>query len=279
MAGRPVVGVCLKWVDLRPDVDRLTGAVHRDERFHGASEADQAALEWALRMAEAWDGEVVAVSAGPPAAEALLRDCLATGVHRAVRVDLAPGAPSETVASVLADVLRDAAVVCCGDWSLDRGSGAVPAFLAGELGAAQALGLVRLEVGQPGSLVVTRRLDFGRRERLGVRTPAVLSVEGASATLRRASLAAVLAARDAVVEVAGGRPAAQHRLRPVHVRPYRPRPQARPGPDPALDPRLRLLQLTGAAVERTPPRTVVTDDADEAAELLLEQLRAWGYLT
>ena len=42
----PVV-VCVKWVALRPDVDRLTGTVHTDDRWSGASPADLAAVEWA----------------------------------------------------------------------------------------------------------------------------------------------------------------------------------------------------------------------------------------
>ena len=58
-------------------------------RAAGASDADQAALEWALRAAEAWGAEVLAVTAGPPAAEAVLRHALAAGAARAVRVDVA----------------------------------------------------------------------------------------------------------------------------------------------------------------------------------------------
>ena len=38
-----------KWLDRRPEVDPLTGAVHDDQRSAGASDADQAALERALR--------------------------------------------------------------------------------------------------------------------------------------------------------------------------------------------------------------------------------------
>jgi hypothetical protein len=41
--------------------------------------------------------------------------------------------------------------------------------------------------------------------------------------------------------------------------------------------RSRILALTGAVADRTPPRTVVVDAA-EGADLVLEQLRTWGYL-
>ena len=49
-----------------------------------------------------------------------------------------------------------------------------------------------------------RRLDGGRREVLAVPPPAVLSVEGAVARLRRASLPAELESRRAVIEVVPG---------------------------------------------------------------------------
>ena len=85
-----LIGVALKWVDLRPEVDPLTGQMVDDGRSHGCSAADQAALEWALRLAAAWDAELVVATVGPAEAEALLREALAHGATRAVRV-----APSE----------------------------------------------------------------------------------------------------------------------------------------------------------------------------------------
>ena len=42
----------------------------------------------------------------------------------------------------------------------------------------------------------------------------------------------------------------------------------------ALD---RIVALTGALVDRNPPRTVVLDPS-EAADAIVEQLRSWGYL-
>lgn len=274
-AGGPLVGVALKWAPLRVEVDPLSGTVDVDPRFAGASAADKAALEWALRLAEAWGGQVVAVSAGPAESEGLLRQALAAGAAAAVRCPLEPEAPSERVAAALAGPLAGAAVVVCGDASADRGSGAVPAFLAAELGAAQALGLVTLEMEATGVVRAERRLDGGRRERLRVRAPAVLSVEGAAARLRRAPLPSVLRARTTTMTEVSPPPAARAPW-PARRSPYRPRPKAVPRPDSRLPARARTLALTGALEERTPPRTV-TADPEEAAKLILDQLRAWGY--
>ena len=199
--------VCMKWVALRPEIDPLTGSMVTDERWSGPSLADQAALEWALRLAEARATTTHVVTVGTDAADAMLRDALAAGATTATRVHLDAGdehqATSACVGRLLADVARplDPAMVLCGDWSLDRGSASVPSFLAAELALDAACGLVRIEQTDEHRLEVERRLDGGRREVLAVTGPAVLSVEGATARLRRAPLRGVLRARTASVRV------------------------------------------------------------------------------
>ncbi|MGI8661996.1 MAG: mycofactocin-associated electron transfer flavoprotein beta subunit [Acidimicrobiales bacterium] len=269
------VAACLKLVDHRPEIDQLSGEVSVAARSSGASEADLAALEWALRLADARAAEVLVLTAGPRAAESMLRDALAAGAARAIRVDLAPTASSEQVAAALAAALPvEVDIVVCGDWSTDRGSGSVPAYLAAHRGAAQALGLVSLRDGGS-TLTAERRLDGGRRERLRLRAPLVLSVEGASARLRRASLDGVLRARTASITTIEDR--AEHDA-PGHVRtsPYRPRARVLPAPK-GDDARDRIFALTGALADREPPQRLVLEPV-EAADRILEQLRRWGYL-
>ncbi len=287
--------VLLKWVDLRPEVDRLTGAVHHDARFFGCSAADQAALEWALRLANQRGDDVAVLTAGPAHADALLREALAAGADAATRIDLPSSATSAHVAAALATEIRtldEPSLVCAGDWSIDRGSGSVPAFVAAHLGWGQALGLVGLTVGERDrhpndertpndtdstALTVTRRLDHGRREVLIVDRPTVLSFEGGTAELRRAPLAALLGAKETAILSVLGPSAPPSRVTTTHRGPDRPRARALPPPDLALSPRERVLSITGALVDRTPPRTVVAEPI-EAADLILDQLRAWGYL-
>ncbi len=271
------VVACLKWVDHRPDVDPLTGAVLTDWRTSGMSDADRAALEWALRLGTAWGSPVLAVTAGPQEADAVLVEALSAGAARAVRVDLAVDAPSEVVARALGGAFgATPSAVVCGVWSLDRGSGSVPAFLAAELGAAQALGLVSLaSTGSvPGrALLAERRLDRGARERLRVPLPAVCSVEGGSARLRRASLPSVLSARGTRVEVVPGPPAVART--PLQSGPFRPRARQLPAPA-SPSARERVLALTGVLSDREPPQTLVLDPG-AAADELLARLASWGY--
>ena len=271
------VVACLKWVDRRADADPLSGDVRTDPRTSGLSPADEAALEWALRFGEAGDEPVLAVTAGGAASDAVLHDAIAAGASKVVRAELTADRPSNDVATALAAALRsvDAAptLVVCGVWSLDRGSGSVPAFLAAELGCTQALGLVTLEVGT-GPILAERRLDRGWRERVRIPLPAVCSVEGASARLRRASLPGVIHGAGSAIGVVRGAPVGPA-PGPAVVRPYRPRARELAAPA-AASPRERILALTGVLTDREPPQTLVLDPP-AAADALLAKLAAWGY--
>jgi electron transfer flavoprotein beta subunit len=278
------VGVALKWAPRRVDVDPLDGSPRTGSALWGMSDADAAALETGLVLAERWGGSVVAACAGPVEADGMLREALAAGAVRAVRVDPGsaaarlPGSPSSVAwtAAQLARALPECAVVVFGDYSPDGGSGAVPALYAAAVGAAQALGLVAVEAeAVPGAVRAERRLDRGRRERLGLHAPAVLSVEPSAARLRRAPLAGVLAAQSGEIAVLAAAPG--ERPEAVTLGPYRPRARALRGPDPGRTPRERVGDLLGLATPARERRELRVEPARAAAEIL-DQLRAWGYL-
>lgn len=245
-----------------------------DARWSGLSDPEAAALEVALRLAERDGDEVVVVTVGPEPAESLLRTALAAGAHRAVRVPGSLGLPSEVVARSMAPLLTEARWVVCGNASSTRGSGAVPAFLAAELAVAQALGLIALDAGDDGALDAVRRLDGGRREQLRVLGPAVLSVEGAVASLRRPTIAAELAARSADIELVAV-PDTTSTAAASPARPYRPRARVLPGPHGATLERVRTLLAAGTPVTTA---ETVTLDPGPAAERIVQTLRTWGYL-
>lgn len=282
----PLIVVCLRHTDPVPGLDAATGEIRPFPPAATAAAAEWAALELGLQVAGAWAGRVVAVTAGPPAAEATLRQALAAGAA-ALRVDTrpgdgAPGFPAELVADeqALAIALATAlgpdrpALVLCGDRSAGRGTGALPAFLAHELGAAQALGLVSVTV-KGDHLHAERRLPGGRRERLRVIVPAVCSVEAAGTRLRRAGLAAVLAAGRAVIPVVTV-PIPRPRSQAGPPRPYRPRVHAVPD-IPAGPARARLLTLTGVHARREPRALIGPAPPGVAATELLGYLHRNGY--
>lgn len=293
----PLVVACVRYTDLRPDVDHLTGAITGDVHRLGLSAADEAAVEHALRIAEAWAAHVLVVTAGPAAAGGPLREFMALGCD-VLRIPWPSdgngpgsdqsfaddvGGDERAAARAVAAAVRaagDPALVICGDRSADRGTGAFPAFLAHELDAAQALGLVDLRP-DDGAILAERRLDGGRRERLCVPRPAVCSVEGAGVRLRRASLPATLAAGRTAVPLAPAPAMVAHGgTGPVTAGPpvpYRPRTRVIPPPD-SVEPRQRLLSLTGALVAHEPPTIIGPVDAEQAADALLSFLARHGYL-
>ena len=271
---------CRQWADRRADVDPLTGTVTSDPRSAAASPADDAALECALRMATAWGTHVVAVTVGPPGSEAVLREALAAGAERAVRVDAPEPGDAASVAAAIAGVagMVGARAVLCGDMGWGRGSGAVPALVAAVLDARQALGLVDLATDpeQPGVVTGWRRLDGGRRQHLRAAAPFVASVEGGVALLRRAPLGGVLGAGQATIEVvapAGTCPVPS--WTPSSTGPGRPRTHVVDGPDPDDPVRRRVELLTGLTAER-PARRVVRAEPVDAAHQLIAALADWG---
>jgi electron transfer flavoprotein beta subunit len=300
----PLVVACLRITDLRPEVDPLTGAVTRDAQGNGLSAADAAALELSLRIAGVWSGQVVALAVGPPSIHPVLRDVAALGAT-VLRVSPEAVDPDRGYAAELADDEQRLArtivaslapygppdLIMCGDRSADRGTGALPAFLAHQLGAAQALGLVALSPdetvsGDGRALIAERRLDAGWRERLEVPLPAVCSVEGAGVRLRRASLDGALAAASAPAPVPSngispadppgqGEATSTVRIGPTRV--FEPRTRVLPAPNSA-DPRVRLLALTGALVAHDPPTVIGPVGPVEAADELMAFLVRHGYL-
>jgi electron transfer flavoprotein beta subunit len=320
----PLIVACVRHADQRPLVDPLTGAIQPSPRSAEMSAAEEAALEHALRLAEAWGGRVLAITAGPPGADETLRLAAAAGAdvlriawpasptgHASADARSAGSTePARDAYSIgqqppqeyLNELARDERtlaralaagilatgypdLVLCGDHSADRGTGAVPAYLAHELGAAQACGLVTLTE-HDGTLTGERRLPGGLRERLRIPRPAVCSVEAAGVRLRRASLPATLAAQRAPVPVTFPVTAPPvgtgHRLGPTSParigapRPYVPRSHVVPAPD-AAAPNARVLALTGALVDRDPPTVISPADAASAADALLSYLTRNGY--
>lgn len=285
MADR-VVAVAIKPVAPVLDVDWATGRVRTDATRRLRTPSDGAALATALRIAAARDAEVLVVAVAGPSADEVLRQAIAEGAARALRVvigdtDLDERGPeeqwsSDEIAAALADVLGSAEVVVCGDASGDRGSGTVPARLAQLLARPQGLCLRDVAV-DGGSILGTRRLDGGRRERLSLEAPCVLSVEAQASAEPRAPLARLLASRDAQVGVRRVDPAAGARRGDAPgaaVGPYRPRASDVAAPTSA-DPVLRAVELAGSLSRREPPE-VLRLGPDDAAEAILERLERWG---
>jgi electron transfer flavoprotein beta subunit len=276
-----MIAVCIKWLSVNSAVEQHDGSPGSvvDQRFGGISAADQAAVEWALRLGALRREEVTALTLGRSEADSALRQAAAAGVDRCVRIDSPPTMDSVEAAAAIAARCSEMSFVWCGDYSLDRGTGSVPAFVAAMLGRPMGLGAVGVDLGNGTTIELLRRLDGGRRERLRLSATGVISVEGSTAKLRRAPLSRTLAAASTVIEVIT--PVAQsahgHTSNiSTTTSPYRPRARQLPPPT-GDDPLTRLRELTSTGAPSTRGETVVLEPR-AAAERIVAALTSWGYL-
>ena len=271
-----MIVVCMKWVPLRVEVDSLTGVATTNEREFGVSMADQAALELALQIGEQRAEEVVALTVGGQRSDGALRLALAAGASSAERIEV-ENVSSAATANALAWRAVDASLIVCGDYSLDGGSATVPALIAAHRDWPQALGVAAVASTEP--LVVVRRLDKGARELLAIEGPAVISVEGSVARLRRPSTTAVIAAQRAVFTVQRAPITADSATRKddAITEPFR-SPSRRIAP-PSGSTRDRILAVTGVAAAAKSGRREIRMDPAPAAAAIIDQLDAWGYLS
>jgi len=166
-----------------------------------ASEADNYALEEALRLKEKHSGEVVVISMGGEEAARVLRSGLAMGADRAIHL-LDPkfkGADEFAAASTLAKAIQKdggADLVLAGVQSDDLGTGMTGTMMAELLGWAHATVVVGVEANPDGkSVKVRRELEGGINETVESPMPAVLTIQFGINQPRYASLKGIMAAK------------------------------------------------------------------------------------
>jgi electron transfer flavoprotein beta subunit len=175
----------------------------RDSADAVLDEINERAIEEALVIKEAHDGEVTVLSVGPERATDAIRKALSMGADKAVHVvdDALHGSDLIQTAKVLAAAIRTVDgvdLVIAGNEASDGQGGAVPAVLAELLGYPQ-LTHAR-EVTLDGDTVkVTRETDEGLT-RLEAKLPAVLSVGEKINEPRYPSFKGIMAAKKKPVE-------------------------------------------------------------------------------
>jgi electron transfer flavoprotein beta subunit len=146
---------------------------------------DEYAVETALRLNEKADsgeklGEIIVLSIGPKEAAMQMRNALAMGADRGIRVESTDETlDSDSVASIVAAVVEREKpdLVLLGKQAVDGDSNQVPQLVAGRLGWPQATFAASIELAPDGkSLVVGREVDAGL-ELKRVPLPAVVSAD------------------------------------------------------------------------------------------------------
>jgi electron transfer flavoprotein beta subunit len=169
------------------------------------NEWDTYATEEALRLREAYGGEVVVATCGPERSEAALRRCLAMGAERAVRVE-GGGHDPIGVAHALAEVVREESpdLVLCGVQSSDTVQAATGTALAELLGLPRVAVVTKVELDGRAARV-WRELEGGLLDVVDVELPALLTIQTGINEPRYANLRAIKQAEREEIAV---RPAA-----------------------------------------------------------------------
>ncbi len=163
---------------------------------------DEYALEEALQITEAKGGEVTVVTYGPDRAEAVLRDCLARGAHKAIHITggEATLGDSFTIAKVLAAAIKDLSydLILTGFKGVGTDTGQVGQMLAEILDLPHVGNVITLEVGDT-ALVAGRDVEGGR-ETVECPLPAVVTCQKGLNEPRYAALKGIMAAKRKPVE-------------------------------------------------------------------------------
>jgi len=182
-----LIVVCIKQVPdtTQVQIDPVTNTLVREGIPFIANPYDTHALEEALRLKDAFGLRVVALSMGPPNAEATLRKALAVGVDEAILLSdrVFGGADTLATSNVLSAAIKklqqeeEVGLVLCGKQTIDGDTAQVGPGIATRLGFSQLTLVDRVEnLDLAGVRIRVRRKLEGRHEIVEAPMPAMLTV-------------------------------------------------------------------------------------------------------
>lgn len=208
-----LVVACIKQVPdtTQVQIDPVTNTLVREGIPFIVNPYDTHALEEALRLKDRFGCTVVAISMGPPNAEATLKKALALGVDRAILLSdrVFGGADTLATSNVLATAIAklhaevdQVGLVLCGKQTIDGDTAQVGPGIASRLNYRQLTLVDRIvEMDIPSNRIrVSRKLE-GRHEIVEAPLPAMLTVVRELNRPRYPKVPMRLAAADAAVEV------------------------------------------------------------------------------
>ncbi|MFW5470948.1 electron transfer flavoprotein subunit beta/FixA family protein [Knoellia sp. CPCC 206435] len=201
--------VCVKYVpDAQSDrsFDEADNTTDRAGVEGLLSELDEYAVEEALKLAEAGEGEVTVLTVGPEQAVNALKKALQMGADKAVHIsdEAIHGSDAPATSLVLAEAIKKAAgggtpdLVITGMSSTDGVMGVVPAMVAERLGLPQVTYASELTI--DGQAVRIRRDGDVASETIEASLPALVSVTDQINEPRYPSFKGIMAAKKKPVE-------------------------------------------------------------------------------
>ncbi|MFC1912980.1 electron transfer flavoprotein subunit beta/FixA family protein [Chloroflexota bacterium] len=200
--------VCVKLVPdthIPLEIDPQTGMLNNDDLVYVINPCDRTAVEEAVRLKEeGWATQITLVCLGSPAAVRGLRSCLALGADRAILLDDAAFAGSDSYAAavVLAKAIASLSydLILCGTRATDTNTGLVGPVVAEILRIPLVTEVAGIAATVDSKVTVQRKLEKGDREVVEVRLPALLTVDIEVEVARYASLPALMAAQEKQIE-------------------------------------------------------------------------------
>ena len=214
-AGPLTIAVLIKQV---PDmnavrIDRANGRIVPSAQL-GMSSYDEYAVEAALRLKDSFDGEVIAVAAGPAQVRDVITRALAMGADRGIQLELEDANATDTlgIASILSNVLGSLGcnLVIAGQTSDDFETGQVGAQVAELLKMPVISNVVAIRIDEEG-LLVRRDMEDGYQT-IRSPLPAVLLSSTGLDQPRLPSLKGIMAAKKKPVETLAATVSAERRL-------------------------------------------------------------------
>jgi len=204
--------VCVKHVPETAEADIVIrgdgrGIEEKDLTFD-INEADNYALEEALLWKEKFGGSITVITVGSEDANMTVRMCIAKGADRAIRLDDArfAGSDSYAIARILHAALKDVPfdVVLTGIQASDDGYGQVGPILAQMLGLPHVAYVIETEIVEEGKLArVHRELEGGLHEVVEIELPAVFTIQTGINEPRYASILGIRKATKKEIDLSG----------------------------------------------------------------------------
>ena len=197
--------VCVKQVPDSWAEKKLTAGDNTLDRASAdrvVNELDEYAVEEALRIVEAGEGEVTILSMGPAEAADSVRKAISMGAHAGIHVvdDALHGSDALATSLVLAKALegRGFDLIIFGSESTDARMSVVPAMVAARLGLPQMTFANKVEI-SGSELTIHRVTDYGYDE-VKSALPAAVSVVEKTNEPRYPSFKNIMAAKKAPME-------------------------------------------------------------------------------
>jgi len=194
---------------------------------------DEIAVEEALKLKEKIGGEVVIVTAGPARAVESMRQALAMGADRGVRIDTEGVPPDPFItARILAEACRAEKfdIIFAGKQAVDDGLAQVHIGVAEMLGIPHVSPVEKFEISSHGrSATLTRAAAGGVKEIIDSFLPLVVGCEKGLNNPRYATLPGILKAKSKQIAVMEGQRMTGDAIPRLSIAALKPPPERKPG--------------------------------------------------